>query len=649
MNSRPVRALAAAALVAAACRLGPQAADPAQGSRLEILSEAVARRISDPDEAARLFAAAGPGAELEAVRFQLWSEALARADAPATAWREFLDHGPPGDLGDGARLRVATRMLADGDPDGAIAILADIGVRRSGAADAVLLDHPDEQVRRAAARRLAIEDPARLRAADPAIEARVVVDLNPSQRIRRAASWRLTGSPRTAAAELGALRLRGEEERQRRLELARSEFDLGRVSQAAALMPPLARCRSAEALVRAASSRRSAWSRSPGAVARRRFASCAEAAVRALEAKPSEDERIAALELELECATEAGRLDQAVVSWRALARAGWSGARRGWLGRRLGVALARREGWSQAVRMLAGSLPVHRRCLVYWSGGDNPGGLAALEGAPSPDLYLLWAREHHGVAAAGEIPEAAPDPAPGRVPSTVQWLLDRDLGVLASQEWARLADLRGTTQSEALGAADFEWARGRPDLAVGWLRRGFPRLGGIDTVTAPASAVRAYVPLPWRAELERAAAEAGIDPWLLAGVARQESLFNPSARSPAGAVGITQLMPGTARMHARALGLGSSPDLTDLAVNLRLGARELRLRIDEFGSLELALAAYNAGPNRVRRWRRDFADERVLTEEIPIPETYGYVRRVRFLAEVYRQVWFPQEVTNAHN
>jgi len=95
------------------------------------------------------------------------------------------------------------------------------------------------------------------------------------------------------------------------------------------------------------------------------------------------------------------------------------------------------------------------------------------------------------------------------------------------------------------------------------------------------------------AQINAAAASNGIDPALLKGLVSQESGFNPSARSGAGAVGLTQLMPGTAAS------LGVTNPL-DPAQSLQGGAKYLREQLDRFGGdLEKALAAYNAGPGRV--------------------------------------------------
>jgi soluble lytic murein transglycosylase len=153
------------------------------------------------------------------------------------------------------------------------------------------------------------------------------------------------------------------------------------------------------------------------------------------------------------------------------------------------------------------------------------------------------------------------------------------------------------------------------------------------------NAIRAYLPLRWASALRAAGNESGVEPWLLAGVARQESLFGAHARSPRNALGVMQLRPDTAGMHARALGFGRDPDLFDPETNIRIGARELARLIRRFEAVEPALAAYNAGETRARRWWSRWQDRRSFTEAIPIPESYNYVRRVLYLAEAYRLVY----------
>jgi soluble lytic murein transglycosylase-like protein len=121
----------------------------------------------------------------------------------------------------------------------------------------------------------------------------------------------------------------------------------------------------------------------------------------------------------------------------------------------------------------------------------------------------------------------------------------------------------------------------------------------------------------WADEIEAAANQAGVDPRLLAALVWQESGFNESAVSKSGAIGLAQLMPATAE------GLGVDP--WDAAENLGGGARYLAWTIAEFGSVDLGLAAYNAGPGRVRE-----------AGGIPnIAETQAYVPRV---LDYYRQL-----------
>ena len=130
-------------------------------------------------------------------------------------------------------------------------------------------------------------------------------------------------------------------------------------------------------------------------------------------------------------------------------------------------------------------------------------------------------------------------------------------------------------------------------------------------------------------------------------IARQESEFRPDARSGAGALGLLQLMPGTAKTLARQAGMAYSPArlTTDVAYNAVLGSRYLGQQIDNFsGSYVLTFAAYNAGPTRARDWIRRFGDPRGRSvddvvdwvERIPFTETRNYVQRVMENYQVYK-------------
>lgn len=126
---------------------------------------------------------------------------------------------------------------------------------------------------------------------------------------------------------------------------------------------------------------------------------------------------------------------------------------------------------------------------------------------------------------------------------------------------------------------------------------------GIPTTAMSAATTRlnpanrgtaAAAPAQFRAMFERAGSAHGVDPALLAAVAKNESAFNPSAVSPAGAQGIMQFMPGTAAQFG--------VDPFDPASAIDGAARFLRQLQDQFGSVELALAAYNAGPGNVNKY-----------------------------------------------
>ncbi len=153
----------------------------------------------------------------------------------------------------------------------------------------------------------------------------------------------------------------------------------------------------------------------------------------------------------------------------------------------------------------------------------------------------------------------------------------------------------------------------------------------------------AYPPA-WRAEVLRWSASAGVPPDLLQALMREESSLDPAALSPAGAVGLTQLMPRTASEMAKRLKLPQPvpADLSDPALNIRLGAAHLGDLLARFGgSAALALAAYNAGSVAVRGWWRARAamplDE--FVEDIPVQETRGYVKRVLRSYAAYRMLY----------
>jgi soluble lytic murein transglycosylase len=156
--------------------------------------------------------------------------------------------------------------------------------------------------------------------------------------------------------------------------------------------------------------------------------------------------------------------------------------------------------------------------------------------------------------------------------------------------------------------------------------------------------LRIVYPLPHGERIIRAARDRGLDPFLVAGLIRQESLFDTRARSVAGAVGLMQVMPRTGRELARRDGLTgfATTHLHDPDVNLRLGTLFfVNLLNQHGGAVAYALAAYNAGPSRVARWKQqpDMSDPDLFAERIPFAETRDYVRIVQQNARIYAEIY----------
>jgi len=135
------------------------------------------------------------------------------------------------------------------------------------------------------------------------------------------------------------------------------------------------------------------------------------------------------------------------------------------------------------------------------------------------------------------------------------------------------------------------------------------------------------------------ATQYSLDPYLILALIREESAFSKTAVSRAGARGLMQVLPHTANLVAKGMPASHRPknDLDHPEANMALGTAYLAQMLQEFqGNLTLALAAYNAGPHNVRHWleERPFAEDVGFIEDIPFPETKGYVKRV--LASYYR-------------
>ncbi|MGB8768303.1 MAG: transglycosylase SLT domain-containing protein [Candidatus Korobacteraceae bacterium] len=176
------------------------------------------------------------------------------------------------------------------------------------------------------------------------------------------------------------------------------------------------------------------------------------------------------------------------------------------------------------------------------------------------------------------------------------------------------------------------------------LKRAISGYFAIDVSALPDEYWHGLFPRPYWDALQRYSEENGLDPYLVASLIRQESEFNPGAVSRANAYGLMQLLPRTGKDEAKKEGLHhfSTDSLLDPTMNIELGTHYFRQMIDHFGGqTEYALAAYNAGADRVEDWRAsgNFRDVEEFVESIPFTETREYVQAIVRNAEVYKRVY----------
>jgi soluble lytic murein transglycosylase len=265
------------------------------------------------------------------------------------------------------------------------------------------------------------------------------------------------------------------------------------------------------------------------------------------------------------------------------------------------------------------------------------------------------------MARLGEIPPAgfegegmalAQAPAAGEWPADpalkrAKMLTDLGLDELASREIelvagaGRVADRRDVLALKGLILC----RRGEQRTGLILLRDAFPALAGPYQSSVPVEILFAYYPLHYGDEIRTYARETGLPGYLIAGIIRQESAFDPRATSPVGARGLMQLMPGTARDVTRKVGVPYEADeLYDPELSVRLGATYFKQLLDRFdGNVELALAGYNGGPNRIHRlWKESGRPDVELAdfvETLHLDESRNYVKRILVLADSYRQLY----------
>ncbi len=188
---------------------------------------------------------------------------------------------------------------------------------------------------------------------------------------------------------------------------------------------------------------------------------------------------------------------------------------------------------------------------------------------------------------------------------------------------------------------------GHYDRAIEVMKHSVPSYFAVDFPNLPREYWEALFPRPYWSDLKKFSVANGLDPYLVASLIRQESEFNPLAVSRANAVGLMQLLPRTGKLvaHQEKLRHYNSTLLFSPSINLELGTHYFRGMVDQFGgSFEYALAAYNAGTDRVQEWLSDgkYRDAQEFVESIPFTETREYVQAILRNASVYRQLYAAQ-------
>lgn len=270
-------------------------------------------------------------------------------------------------------------------------------------------------------------------------------------------------------------------------------------------------------------------------------------------------------------------------------------------------------------------------------------------GADTADFYRRNALARLGEKAVPKDPALPPgegaaastwptDPALGRA----RLLSDYGLDALAGTELDLVSDRAPKRPVSALRAVILA-RQGDRRKSVLAIRDAFPALGGPFQASVPVEAQQLYYPVAFQSHIETWALTHRLPVDVVYGMIRQESSFDLSAQSHVGARGLMQLMPATAREISRRFGIPfSTAGLDEPDLNVRLGTAYFRQMLDTFdGNLELALAGYNAGPNRIRRlWKNAPAQETdAFVEGLALSEPKIYVKRILILSDSYRRLY----------
>ncbi len=278
---------------------------------------------------------------------------------------------------------------------------------------------------------------------------------------------------------------------------------------------------------------------------------------------------------------------------------------------------------------------------------------ADLAAADTADFYRRSAQDRMGGRAEGQLgavrlavdrTERPAEPWPNDpVLERARLLSDLGLDDLANSEMDLVKAKAQPRAFAALNALVLS-RRGDRRKSVLAIRAAFPALGSPYQAGLPKEALHLYYPVDYQEPVRNWAARNRLPAALVYGIIRQESAFEPGLTSVAGARGLMQLMPGTARELAHSFGVPFEPArLTDPSYNLQLGTTYFRQVMSMFDdNLELALAGYNGGPYRIKRlWHERGGELDRFLEGLDLEESKTYVKRILVLSDSYRQL-YPQ-------
>jgi soluble lytic murein transglycosylase len=321
--------------------------------------------------------------------------------------------------------------------------------------------------------------------------------------------------------------------------------------------------------------------------------------------------------------------------------------------------------YAETIRVFEGAAATFRRSnyrpsYLYWAARSQ----AKLgNGAEAAERFRLvhadYGNSYYGRLADVHLTSAEGTSRADVLPVTSQTLAP-DAPTIPTEHVIRLLLAAGLLD-DALAELQFAqraWGPSTPvDATIAWvynrkgdlrrgitlMRRAYPQHMTAWGQELPPEILEVIFPLTYWDQIRKQSAARNLDPYVVAALIAQESTFDPKIRSAANAWGLMQIVPATGRRLARSVGIRrfTTSMLTNADTNIRLGTLYFSRLVEQFGGVHYALASYNAGENRIVRWRaeRPGLDQDEFIDDIPFPETQNYVKRILGTAEDYRMLY----------